>query len=112
MSKKILDGAKIFCDKGSVCSKLKVTSQQIVKTDGKLVGTDMDKAPNVNIQPFGVCSITQKSCVPAPINWIKTHASHVINNQQLLLDSSECLCSVGGKIKPLHVNYNGFAKHE
>lgn len=112
MSKKILDGSKVFCDKGSACSKLTVTNQQIVKTDEKLVATEMDKMPNVNIQPFGICSITQKSCIPSPISWVKPHSSHTINNKKILLDSSECPCSVGGKIKPLHVNYNGFANHE
>lgn len=112
MSKKILDGAKIFCDKGSKSSNLKVTSQKVVKTSGKLVATEIDKIANVNIKSFGTCSLTQKVCIPSPSIWLNAHSSHLINNKRILLDSSECLCVVGGKIKPLHVNYNGFAKHD
>ncbi len=66
----------------------------------------------LNIKPFGVCSITQKSCVPTPTNWLKPHTSHKIKEQKFLLDSSECPCSIGGKIKALHTNYNGFTKHK
>lgn len=112
MSSKVLDGAKIFCNKGTTSSQLKVLSQQIVKTDEKFVATETDMQAMVNILPFGVCSITQKTCVPSPIKWIKTHDKDTINNQKILLDSSECSCGLGGKIKPIHTNYNGFASYE
>ncbi|WP_228384331.1 DUF4280 domain-containing protein [Chryseobacterium soli] len=34
--------------------------------EGKLQTTEEDKQPNINIKPFGVCSILGSSCVPLP----------------------------------------------
>ncbi|PIE48452.1 MAG: hypothetical protein CSA40_00390 [Flavobacteriales bacterium] len=112
MRKIVLDGAKLFCNKGSKSSKITVCSQLFVKTDNKLVATEMDKVTGVNIQPFGICAITQKTCVPAPTQWLNTHLTDAINGSKILLDTSKCLCSMGGEITPIHVNYNGFAKYE
>lgn len=111
MSERILDGAKLFCNKGSKPSKLKVTSQQVVKIDSKLVATESDKKADVNIPNFGVCSITQKTCKPALINWQDT-APDKINSSKVLHKKSFCPCSIGGKIKSVHPNYNGFAKYK
>lgn len=111
MSKKVLDGAKLFCDKGSTSSSLKVLSQKIVTIDDKLVGTESDFNTGKNIPPFGICSITQKTCIPSTLKWTNTHKTDKINNNKVLLNTSECPCSLGGKIKPIHINYNGFASY-
>jgi hypothetical protein len=65
--------------------------------EGKLQATEEDKKPNVNIKPFGVCSITKMSCSPAPIKWQNTSVFE-IDGKKELLDTSTCQCSVGGKI--------------
>ena len=112
MSNKVLNGAKLRCDKGSTTSNLNVLSQQLVKIEGKLVATEMDFNIGVNILPFGVCSLTQKSCVTSTTKWVKTNNTHLINTQSVLLSESVCSCTIGGTIKPVHTNYNGFVSHK
>jgi hypothetical protein len=97
MSKLIVQDTQLKCDKGTVSAPLSVTSQTFMKIDNKLQATEEDKQPNVNIKPFGVCSITRSSCVPAPITWQAT-SPFEIEGKKELLDSSTCQCSVGGKI--------------
>jgi hypothetical protein len=69
-----------------------------MKIDGKLQATEEDKQPNVNIKPFGSCSLKNgNACVPAPTVWKDTSVFE-IDGKKELLDSSTCQCSVGGKI--------------
>jgi hypothetical protein len=102
MPQKITETALLQCDKGSTSSQLKVTSQNFCKADNKLLATEEDKKANKNIMPFGVCSITQKRCMLSPITWQQTTEKDTICYHKILLETSTCLCSVGGKISVKH----------
>lgn len=97
MPKHVTETTQLQCDKGTTPTPLAVTSQSFMKIEGKLQATEEDKKPNVNIKPFGVCSITRMSCNPAPIKWQNTSVFE-IDGKKELLDTSTCQCSVGGKI--------------
>lgn len=97
MSQYITDTTQLRCDKGASPAPLTVTSQSFMSIDGKLQATEEDKQANINIKPFGVCSILRSSCNPAPMKWQDT-SDFEIGDKKELLDSSTCQCSVGGKI--------------
>lgn len=102
------DTATMQCDKGAAPAKLAVTSQQFVRADGKLVATQADCAPLVNIPSFGVCSVTQKSCVPATQPWSEPRSKDTVNGAKKLTDASTCRCSIGGTIRFLDSGHSGF----
>jgi hypothetical protein len=98
MPNKITDNTQLKCDKGASPTPIKVTSQTFMKIDGKLQATEEDKQPNVNIKPFGSCSLKNgNACVPAPTVWKDTSVFE-IDGKKELLDSSSCQCAIGGKI--------------
>lgn len=97
MPKHITNTTQLKCDKGTAPTPIAVTSQSFMKIEGKLQATEEDKKPNVNIKPFGLCSVTHSLCVPAPVKWQNTSVFE-IDGKKELLDSSTCQCSVGGKI--------------
>lgn len=98
MPNKITDTTQLKCDKGASPAPLTVTSQTFMKIEGKLQATEEDKKPNVNIMPFGSCSVKNgNACVPAPTVWQDTSVFE-IDGKKELLDSSTCQCSTGGKI--------------
>lgn len=97
MPQHITHTTQLKCDKGTSPSPIAVTSQSFISIDGKLQATEEDKQPNVNIKPFGVCSITRISCSPAPVKWQNTSVFE-IDGKKELLDNSTCQCSAGGKI--------------
>ena len=105
MSNPITDTTQLQCDKGTKPTALTVTSQTFMKIDGKLQATEADIKPNENILPFGQCKLKMYSgglfpCVPAPTKWQDTSVFE-IGGKKELLDSSNCPCSVGGKISVL-----------
>lgn len=104
MPNKLTQDAILFCNKGAKTSILKVTSQNFCRAANKLVATEKDKQPEINIPNFGSCSITHSSCNPAPIKWKKTAEKDAINNFKILTDASTCQCTTGGKIA---VQYKG-----
>ncbi|MFC3758059.1 PAAR-like protein [Chryseobacterium tructae] len=69
MPQHIIDTTQLKCDKGSSPTPLTVTSQSFMSIDGKLQATEKDKQPNINIKPFGMCSVLRSSCAPSPIKW-------------------------------------------
>ena len=97
MPKHITETTKLKCQFGAKTTPLSVTSQTFMHIEGKLQATEEDKKPNVNIKPFGVCSITKISCSPATQKWQNTSVFE-IDGKKELLDTSTCNCSVGGKI--------------
>jgi hypothetical protein len=97
MPQHITDTTQLKCDKGTIPSPITVTSQSFMSIEGKLQATEEDKQPNINIKPFGVCSILRSSCAPLPIKWDDT-SSFEIEGKKELLDCSTCACSIGGKI--------------
>lgn len=105
MSWHITDTTQLKCDKGSSPTPLTVTSQSFMSIDGKLQATEEDKQPNINIKPFGMCSVLRSSCTPSPIKWNNT-SDFEIEGKKELLDTSTCQCSVGGKISILKSDQN------
>ncbi|WP_185226265.1 DUF4280 domain-containing protein [Chryseobacterium indologenes] len=97
MSQYITDTTQLKCDKGASPTLLTVTSQSFMSIDGKPQATEEDKQPNINIKPFGMCSVLRSSCTPSPIKWDNT-SDFEIEGKKELLDSSTCQCSVGGEI--------------
>ncbi len=105
----ITDGALMQCDKGVAPSKLTVTSQQGCLIAGKPQATEKDKQAGANIAPFGVCSVTQKSCMPQPTAWQKT-GPYTIDGVKELTTDSFCMCGLGGKMQFLQSGNSGFVK--
>ncbi|WP_296142947.1 DUF4280 domain-containing protein [uncultured Flavobacterium sp.] len=98
MPNHITDTTQLKCDKGTTPAPLSVTSQSFMQIDGKLQATEEDKQPNVNIKPFGNCSLkNNNACIPAPVKWQDVSVFE-IDGKKELLDSSNCQCSMGGKI--------------
>lgn len=98
MPQKITDTALLLCDKGAIPTQLAVTSQSFSYANKKLIATEQDKQENVNIKPFGICSVTQKKCVPQIVNWLQTTPKDQINGYKIVTEDSYCMCSLGGKI--------------
>jgi hypothetical protein len=94
----ITETALLQCDKGAITTKLAVTSQNFSLAESKLIATEQDKQANVNIQSFSICSITKKTCIPAPTIWQQTTEKDTINGFKILTENSFCKCSLGGKI--------------
>ena len=68
------------------------------------IANEADRIPLVNILPFGVCQVTRTPCVPAPIMWERVADTGVTAlGGRPLLDTSKCMCGVGGKIA-IHLN--------
>ncbi|CAA7386514.1 DUF4280 domain-containing protein [Chryseobacterium fistulae] len=97
MPQHVTDTTQLQCDKGTTLTTITVTSQSFMSIDGKLQATEDDKQPNVNIKPFGVCSILRSSCTPSPVKW-NNASDFEIEGKKELLDICTCRCSVGGKI--------------
>lgn len=97
MPQHITDTTQLKCDKGASPTPLTVTSQSFMSIDGKLQATEEDKHPNINIKPFGICSILRSSCTPSSVKWDNT-SDFEIDGKKELLDDSTCQCSIGGKI--------------
>lgn len=100
MSEYATKGAILMCTGGAAPSKLQVTSNTLLSVQGNEVATTSDKIPNVNIMPFGTCSLKPFSppCVPAPIMWTGFLTSVQIPGGNPLLKTSTIQCACGGMI--------------
>lgn len=105
MSQYIIDTTQLKCDKGVSPAPLTVTSQSFMHINGKLQATEEDKQANINVKPFGMCSILRSYCTPSPIKWDNT-SDFEIEGKKELLDISTCQCSVGGKISIVQSSQN------
>ena len=94
----IVRNALMVCDKGAAPAFFLPTHNTHVKIQGLLVANKLDKQPLVNIPTFGICSLTQKPCVPGCTEWQKSYKLR-IEGQEALLFRSEMPCSLGGKIQ-------------
>ena len=63
----------MMCDRGAAPAFFLPTHNTHIKIQGCLVANKLDKQPLVNIPTFGICSLTQKPCVPACTEWQKTY---------------------------------------
>lgn len=93
----IVKDALMVCDKGASPAFFLPTNNAHIKIQGCLVANKLDKQSLVNIPTFGICSVTQKPCVPDCMEWQKTYKLKV-KGQETLLFRSEMPCSIGGKI--------------
>ncbi|MCV9934318.1 DUF4280 domain-containing protein [Flavobacterium sp. LS1R47] len=108
MSQKVTQSAQLQCDKGTKLSELKVSSQDFSTFEDKFIATENDAKPNENIFPFGNCKAKyNQSCTPQTQKWEKTTQNDEINNQKIVLETSECLCKTGGKITIINKGHNG-----
>ena len=94
----VVRNALMVCDKGAAPAFFLPTHNTHIKIQGCLVANKLDKQPLVNIPTFGICSLTQKPCVPACTDWQKTYKLRV-KGQETLLFRSDMPCSLGGKIQ-------------
>ncbi len=100
MSKKYVpNGSCLMCDKGSSPCTLKVTNHNNTKIYGEFLASEADAKPNINIMPFGMCSVTKKACVPVPMYWDKCNKDVKVNGFKLVFEDAFLLCSQGGKVK-------------
>ena len=102
MAQLVTVGANCMCAMGTAPAPLKISSQQVVTTGGKPLGTIQDVNPMMNIGPFGMCTslanpavasataaalgvLTPQPCVPAPAGtWIPTSPTVIINGKPCL----------------------------
>ena len=94
----VVRNALMVCDKGAAPAFFLPTHNTHIKIQGCLVANKLDKQPLVNIPTFGICSLTQKPCVPGCTDWQKTYKLRV-KGQETLLFRSDMPCSLGGKIQ-------------
>ena len=95
----LIESTMLKCDKGNALSELKVSSQNFSKVGGKLQATEEDRKANENIFPFGICSVTQKPCIPNTLKWENTITWNTINDMASITDKSKIKCALGGIIK-------------
>ena len=101
--KYVMDGAYLSCDKGVMPTRFMVTPKPVLLYDAQ-IANEADRIPLVNILPFGVCQVTRTPCVPAPLLWERVADTGITTlGGRPLLDTSKCMCGVGGKIA-IHFN--------
>ena len=96
--KYIPDNCTLVCDKGQFPTQIRVTHSNNCRLYGELFVTEADIVPNVNIPPFGICSLTHKPCCFNPLYWDKCAAGVKVNGHKLVFEDACLLCKEGGKI--------------
>lgn len=95
-NKYVVDQAELQCNSGSIKSKLKVTSQKVLKAEGKLQATEKDKTLLGN---FGTCSLCNgNACSPSLQQWKITSNKRMVSQNRLLLENSYIQCAKGGMV--------------
>jgi RHS repeat-associated protein len=94
-----MNGVWLTCDKGVTPSRFNVTPKPVLLYD-EYFANELDKAPMVNIMPFGTCAMKYGSpCIPAPIAWNNVMDEGLtVLGARPLIDTSKCQCSLGGQI--------------
>lgn len=111
-------GAKCMCSFGTAPCSLQATSQTTCLEEGKTVATIQDVQPNVNLQPFGMCTslanpavaaataaalgvLTPQPCTMAPAGtWTPANPKVMIGGVPCLTNEATLMCGVGaGTIK-------------
>jgi len=96
--KYIPDNCTLVCDKGQFPTQIRVTHSNNCRLYGELFVTEADIVPNVNIPPFGICSLTHKPCCFNPLYWDKCAAGVKVNGHKLVFEDACLLCKEGGRI--------------
>lgn len=108
--------AILQCSFGLAPATLNVLPESRVTIGGRPAATIMDSKPNVNIQPFGMCTslanptvasataaalgvLTPMPCVPnTPAPWVPGSPTALIGGKPALNATSKCMCIWGGVI--------------
>lgn len=97
----LVQGAKLSCNQGSVQTLCMLPLPHGVYYHNKSMLRVSDCQVGVNILPFGLCTITQKPCLPAITGqWMKPHNKAQINGVSAITTDSFLVCSLGGMIEP------------
>ena len=86
--KYIPDNCTLVCDKGQFPTQIRVTHSNNCRLYGELFVTEADIVPNVNILPFGICSLTHKPCCFNPWYWDKCAAGVKVNGHKLVFEDA------------------------
>lgn len=98
--KYVPEGVFLVCDKGAKPSQLRSLTHMQSDLYGQNMCTELDMIPFVNFDPFGACACTGgMPCVPAPLLWTNSTTTITVGPSGLLLEHSELICALGGKIK-------------
>ncbi|VBB06150.1 Hypothetical protein LUCI_1365 [Lucifera butyrica] len=95
----VVRGAQTACDKGSKPSNLNIPFSHGVFLKNQPQLNTMDYVPNVNIMPYGTCSVLDGPCQPATSPWAGGKTDVLIETQPALLNRCTTACAVGGKIR-------------
>lgn len=98
-TKYVCNGALCACDQGTAPGKLDVSSQNTIFVQEKLMATEDDITFKSSF--FGNCKLKKNDpCAPLiKTKWENPAANVYIGNKKASLESSELICTVGGKIK-------------
>lgn len=106
-------GAKCMCSFGTAPCSLQATSQTTCLEEGKPVATIQDMKPNVNLQPFGMCTslanpavaaataaalgvLTPQPCTMVPAGtWIPANPKVMIGGTPCLTNEATLICGLG-----------------
>lgn len=109
-------GAQCMCSFGSSPATLQVTSQTTCFEEGKPIGTIQDVQPNVNLQPFGMCSslanpavasataaalgvLTPQPCTMVPAGtWTPSNPKVMVGGIPCLTNEATLMCGLGAGI--------------
>ncbi len=94
----LIETSVLQCSCGSSPSQLKVTSVDKHFINDNLRATEEDNKAYENIFPFGICSLTQKTCEPAPQKWLNKVDWCQVNGMASITDRCKLSCSKGGLI--------------
>ncbi|RZK31302.1 MAG: DUF4280 domain-containing protein [Hymenobacter sp.] len=97
--KYVPDGCWLRCNCGSAPTQLHVTNSPKASIYGDNVATEADKEFNVNIKPFGGCSISHSACAMQPLYWDKCAQGVKVEGKKLVVGEAHLLCAVGGQIE-------------
>ena len=116
MSELVAMEAQCVCTMGQAPAPIKVTSQQVVLTEGKPTATITDCAGMSNVGPFGLCTslanpavaaataaalgvLTPQPCTPVPAGtWIPTKPKILVSGKPVLCSDCKMMCAYAGSI--------------
>lgn len=94
----VVEGAIIQCSMGSIPSSLTLLTGHFIQASSKNICLLKDNLPNINIKPFGICSLMHIPCMPAtPMPWT-TDTTHKFSSGIPITENSKLICTRGGLI--------------
>lgn len=102
----VIQKGKAICDKGTACPSFKVSSHSKHywndkgSSDAYLAVTEDDTSFIPSEASFGSCSVKNgKPCKFSPVGkWTKTYDKVKIMDKNCVIESSELMCAIGGRI--------------